>query len=109
MGAKQKQIAQRRRRSGIATTTRNPWAVIRLINWLSLLAVAVPLLANCAQQIKQSYVGQAGPADELAALAECRGEAANAPVPDAAPVDVRAEVAQGVMASCMAKRGFYLQ
>jgi hypothetical protein len=26
-----------------------------------------------------------------------------------APEDVRAELAQGVMASCMAKKGFYLQ
>ena len=43
------------------------------------------------------------------ALQECRGEVAKAHVSETAPEDVRAELAQGVMASCMAKKGFYLQ
>jgi hypothetical protein len=49
-----------------------------------------------------------GPPDELA-LQECRGEVAKAQVSGTAPEDVRAELAQGVVASCMAKKGFYLQ
>ena len=80
-----------------------------LINWLPLLAVAGPLLSSCAEQPKQSYLGQGGPMDELAAHAECHGEAANAPVSEAAPADVRVEVAQGILARCMANKGFYLQ
>ena len=82
---------------------------IRLINWLPLLAAAGPLLATCVEQPKQSYLGQGGPADELAAQAECHGEAANARVSEAAPADVRAELAQGILARCMANKGFYLQ
>jgi hypothetical protein len=81
----------------------------RLINWLPLLAVAGPLLSSCAEQPKQSYLGQGGPMDELAAHAECHGEAANAPVSEAGPADVRVEVAQGILARCMANKGFYLQ
>ena len=81
---------------------------ILLITWLSLLAVAGALLVSCAEPPKQSFVGQKGPADE-AALQECRGEVAKAQVSGTAPEDVRAELAQGVVASCMAKKGFYLQ
>jgi hypothetical protein len=54
------------------------------------------------------YGGPKGPPDELV-LQECRGEVAKAERSGTAPADVRAEVAQGVMASCMAKKGFYLQ
>jgi hypothetical protein len=36
-------------------------------------------------------------------------EVAKAQMPEAAPADVRAEVAQGAMTSCMAKKGFYLR
>ena len=54
------------------------------------------------------YGGPNGPPDELA-LQECRGEVAKAQVSGTAPEDVRAELAQGVVASCMAKKGFYLQ
>ena len=81
----------------------------RLINWLPLLAVAGPLLSSCAEQPKQSYLGRGGPADEFAARAECHGAAASASVSEAAPADVRAEVAQGILARCMANKGFYLQ
>src|SRR5262249_22519031 len=91
-------------RSGIAMAVRNRWAA--LINWLPLLAVAGPLLASCAEQPKQSYLGQGGPADELAARAECHGEAAKAPVAEAAPADVRAEVAQGIWRVAWRKRAF---
>jgi hypothetical protein len=81
---------------------------IRLITWLSLVAAAGLLLISCAEPPKPSYVGPKGPADELA-LQECRGKVAKAQMATTAPPDVRAEFAQGVMASCMAKEGFYLQ
>jgi hypothetical protein len=48
-------------------------------------------------------------ASGTAASQECRGEVAKAQVSETAPADVRAEVAQGVMASCMAKKGYYPQ
>jgi hypothetical protein len=54
------------------------------------------------------YEGSKGPPDELV-LQECRGEVAKAETSGTAPEDVRAEVAQGAMSSCMAKRGFYLE
>jgi hypothetical protein len=38
-----------------------------------------------------------------------RNLSAKAQVSGTAPADVRAEVAQGAMASCMAKKGFYPQ
>jgi hypothetical protein len=66
------------------------------------------LLVGCAEQATPLYGGPNGPPDELA-LQECRGEVAKAHVSGTAPEDVRAELAQGVMASCMAKKGFYLQ
>jgi hypothetical protein len=81
---------------------------IPLITWFSVLAVAAPLLASCAEPPKPSYVGQKGPADEVA-LQECRGEVTKAQMSEAVPADVRAEVAQGAMESCMARRGYYLQ
>jgi hypothetical protein len=81
---------------------------IRLMTWLRLLAVAGPLLVGCAEQPTPLYAGPNGPPDELV-LQECRGEAAKAQASGSAPADVRAELAQGVMASCMAKTGFYLQ
>jgi len=79
---------------------------IRPITWLPLLAVAGPLLVSCADAPKPSFIGPNGPPDELA-VQECRGEAAKAQVSATAPADVRAEVAQGAMTSCMAKKGFY--
>jgi hypothetical protein len=81
---------------------------IRPITWLPILAVAGLLLVGCAETPKPSYVGPNGPPDELA-LQECRGEVAKAQISGTAPADVRAEVAQGAMASCMAKKGFYPQ
>jgi hypothetical protein len=81
---------------------------IRPIAWLPLFAVAGPLLVSCAERSKPSFVGPNGPPDELA-LQECSGEVAKAQVSGTAPADVRAEVAQGAMTSCMAKKGFYLQ
>jgi hypothetical protein len=81
---------------------------IRPINWLSLLAMAAPLLASCAEPPKPSYVGPKGPPDELV-LQECRREVANVERSGTAPADVRSEVAQGAMESCMAKKGFYPQ
>jgi hypothetical protein len=81
---------------------------VRLITWFSILAVAVSLLVSCAERPEPSYVGPKGPADELT-LQECRGKVAKAQMATTAPPDVRAEFAQGVMASCMAKEGFYLQ
>jgi hypothetical protein len=81
---------------------------IRLITWFSVLAVAGPLLVGCAEPPKPSYVGQKGPADEVALL-ECRGEVAKAQMSETTPADVRAEVAQGAMESCMARKGYYLQ
>jgi hypothetical protein len=81
---------------------------IRLIIWLLILAVAGPLLVGCAEQPTPLYGGPNGPPNELV-LQECRGEVAKAQVSGTAPADVRAELAQGVMASCMAKRGFFLQ
>jgi hypothetical protein len=80
----------------------------RPITWLPILAVAGPLLVSCAEPPKPSFIGPNGAADELA-LQECRGEVARAQVSGTAPADVRAEVAQGAMASCMAKKGFYAQ
>jgi hypothetical protein len=80
----------------------------RSIAWLPLLAVAGPLLVGCADAPKPSFIGPNGPPDE-AALQECRGEAAKAQVSGTAPADVRAEVAQGAMNSCMAKKSFYPQ
>jgi hypothetical protein len=79
----------------------------RLSAWISLM-LAAPLLAGCAEPPKPSYAGPKGPADELA-LQECRGEVAKAHISESAPADVRAELAQGAMASCMAKKGFYQQ
>jgi hypothetical protein len=79
----------------------------RLSTWISLM-LAAPLLVSCAEPPKPIYVGQKGPADEVA-LQECRGEVAKAQMSGTAPADVRAEVAQGAMESCMAKKGFYLQ
>ena len=76
--------------------------------WLPLLAVAGPLLVGCAEAAKPSFIGPHGPPDELA-LQECRGEVAKAQVSGTAPADVRSEVAQGAMTSCMAKKGFYQQ
>jgi hypothetical protein len=76
---------------------------VRPIIWLPVLAVAGPLLVSCAEAPKPSYVGPNGSPDELA-LQECRGEVAKAQVSGTAPADVRAEVAQGAMASCMAKK-----
>jgi hypothetical protein len=73
-----------------------------------MLAVGGPLLADCAEQPTPLYGGPNGPPDELA-LQECRGEAAKAEMSGTAPADVRAELAQGIMASCMAKKGFFLQ
>jgi hypothetical protein len=81
---------------------------IRPIAWLELLAVSGPLLVGCAETPKPSFIGPNGPPDELA-LQECRGEAAKAQVSGSAPADVRAEVAQGAMTNCMAKKGFYSQ
>jgi hypothetical protein len=81
---------------------------IRPIIRFPLLAVAGPLLVSCAEPPKPSFIGPNGPAGELA-LQECRGEVAKAQVSGTAPADVRAEVAQGTMASCMAKKGFYPQ
>lgn len=83
---------------------RHIWPIIRF----PLFAVAGPLLVGCAEPPKPSFIGPNGPADELA-LQECRGEVAKAQVSGTAPADVRAEVAQGAMASCMAKKGFYPQ
>jgi hypothetical protein len=80
---------------------------IRLITWLLPSAIAA-LLVGCAEQSTPLYGGPNGPPDELV-LQECRGEVAKAQVSGTAPADVRAELAQGVMASCMAKRGFFLQ
>jgi hypothetical protein len=79
----------------------------RLITWLPLLAVAGPLL-GCAEPPKPVYGGANGPPDQLA-MQECRGEVAKAQMSETAPPDVRAEVAQGAMESCMARKGFYLQ
>jgi hypothetical protein len=79
----------------------------RLSTWISLI-LAAPLLASCAEPPKPSYVGQKGPADELA-LQECRGEAAKAHISETTPADVRAELAEGAMVSCMAKKGYYPQ
>jgi hypothetical protein len=79
--------------------------------WLTnslLPSVVAALLFGCAEQPTPLYGGPNGPPDELA-LQECRGEVAKAHVSGTAPEDVRAELAQGVMASCMAKKGFYLQ
>jgi hypothetical protein len=81
---------------------------MRLMTWLPILVVAGPLLAGCAEPPKSLYGGPNGPPNELL-LQECRGEVAKAEKSASAPEDVRAELAQGVMASCMAKRGFYLQ
>jgi hypothetical protein len=81
---------------------------IRPIAWLPLLAVAGPLLVSCADTPKPSFIGPNGPPDEVA-VQECRGEAAKARVSGTAPADVRAEVAQGAMTSCTAKKGFYPQ
>jgi hypothetical protein len=81
---------------------------IRLITWLPLLAAAGSLLVGCAEPPKPSFVGPNGPPAELV-LQECRGEVAIAQMSETAPADVRAEVAQGAMASCMAKKGFYVQ
>ena len=82
--------------------------LIRLMTWLPLLAVAGPVLASCAEQPTPLYGGPNGPPDELV-LQECREEVAKAQASGNAPADVRAELAQGAMASCMAKKGFYLQ
>jgi hypothetical protein len=87
---------------------KGPMRRIRPITWLPLLAVAGPLLVSCAEPPKPAFVGPNGPTDELA-LQECRGEVAKAQVSGTAPADVRAEVAKGAMASCMAKKGFYPQ
>jgi hypothetical protein len=81
---------------------------IRLMTWLPMLAVTGSLLVGCAEQPTPLYGGPNGPPDELV-LQECRGEVAKAQVSGTAPADVRAELAQGVMASCMAKKGYYLQ
>jgi hypothetical protein len=81
---------------------------IRPITWLSLLAVVGPPLVGCAEQPTPLYGGPNGPPDELV-LQECRGEVAKAQTSGSAPADVRAELAQGVMTSCMAKKGFFLQ
>jgi hypothetical protein len=80
---------------------------IRAVIWLLPSAVTV-LLAGCAEPPAPLYGGPNGPPNELA-LQECREEVAKAPAPGSAPADVRAELAQGVMASCMAKKGFYLE
>jgi hypothetical protein len=87
---------------------KGPMRHIRPIIWLPILAVAGLLLVSCAEPTKPSFIGPNGPPDERA-LQECRGEVAKAQVPGTAPADVRAEVAQGAMASCMAKKGFYQQ
>jgi hypothetical protein len=79
----------------------------RLITWLLPSAIAA-LLVGCAEQPTPLYGGSNGPPDELV-LQECREEVAKAQASGNAPADVRAELAQGVMASCMAKKGFYLQ
>jgi hypothetical protein len=79
--------------------------------WLTnslLPSVVAALLVGCAEQPTPLYGGPNGPPDEPA-LQDCRGEVAKAHVSGTAPEDVRAELAQGVMASCMAKKGFYLQ
>jgi hypothetical protein len=81
---------------------------IRLMTWLPILAVAGPLLVGCAEPPAPLYGGPNGPPDELV-LQECRGEVTKAQTSGSAPADVRAELAQGVMASCMAKKGYYLQ
>jgi hypothetical protein len=81
---------------------------IRLTTWFPLFAVAAPLLASCVEPPKPIYGGPKGPPNEPA-LQECSGEVAKAQVATTAPADVRAEVAQGAMESCMAKKGFYLQ
>ena len=83
----------------------------RCRTWLTnslLVSVVAALLVGCAEQPTPLYGGPNGPPDELA-LQECRGEVAKAQVSGTAPEDVRAELAQGVVASCMAKKGFYLQ
>jgi hypothetical protein len=87
---------------------KGPMRTIRPIAWLPLLAVAGPLLVSCADTPKPSFIGPNGPPDEVA-VQECRGEAAKARVSGTAPADVRAEVAQGAMTSCTAKKGFYPQ
>ena len=78
-----------------------------LVTWLPILT-ATALLFGCAEQPAPLYGGTNGPPDELV-LQECRGEVAKAQMSASVPEDVRAEVARGVMASCMAKKGFYLQ
>jgi hypothetical protein len=80
---------------------------IRLITGL-LPSVLAAFLVGCAEQPKSLYGGPNGTPDELV-LQECRGEIAKTEMSASAPEDVRAELAQGVMASCMAKKGFYLQ
>jgi hypothetical protein len=80
---------------------------MRPIIWVPPLAVAM-LAIGCAEQPAPLYGGPNGPPDELV-MQECRGEVAKAQVSGTAPADVRAELAQGVMASCMAKKGYYLQ
>jgi hypothetical protein len=76
----------------------------RLITWLLPLVVTA-LLVGCAEQPTPSCGSPNGPPDELV-LQECRGEVAKAQVSGTAPAAC-AELAQGVMASCMAKKGFY--
>jgi hypothetical protein len=78
-------------------------AIIRLLP-----TMVAALLAGCAEPPAPLYAGPNGPPDELA-VQECRGEVAKAQTPGSAPADVRAELAQGVMAGCMAKKGFYLE
>jgi hypothetical protein len=71
-------------------------------------SVLAALLVGCVEPPAPLYGGPNGPPDELV-LQECRGEVAKAQTSGTAPADVRAELAQGIMASCMAKKGFYLQ
>jgi hypothetical protein len=79
------------------TEQRGPMGRVWLTNSLLPLVVAA-LLVGCAEQPTPLYGGP-----------ECRRKVAKAHVSETAPEDVRAELAQGVMASCMAKKGFYLQ
>jgi hypothetical protein len=89
------------------TAMEGPVSLIRLVTWF--LPWAAALLVGCAQPPPAPlFGGPNGPPDELV-MQECRGEVAKAQVSGNAPADVRAELAQGVMASCMAKKCFYLQ
>jgi hypothetical protein len=81
--------------------------LIRLNTW-PLPSAEAMLAVSCAEQPAPLYGGPNGAPDAFV-MRECRGEVAKAQVSGTAPADVRAEVAQGVMASCIAKKGYYLE